>query len=694
MNSKKRKVANGRVSDQSTGLLVAAYYFTITVFALASMFPENRIWGINQWAYFSEIWRILIICAGLLLPPVWSLLKKSQSPSLGQHIESYLKGRRNYIFVSAAIIVMLGLSFYFLRGEVHFLGDGYLNLASLASESPLIKNIARGEVLAHIWVKSLVSGGGEKAALLSFQIISILSGIIMLTLISFMSRRIFENRIDSLMFTLGIASSGFMLLSFGYVEYYSLFVLSVAIYVLGGLLIVNDKLNKWFIIPLLIFPVIFHGLGVTLIPSSLFILLSGTKFYDLIQKLTNRTKWIMILVGAVLFMTTFVYFYTSNYSFRFAVLPVLPDRFTVEGYTLFSINHVIDFLNLLLLLVPGLLIFLVLLPNLYSKGNLSQKPYQYLVILMLSTLGAVFLIDPRLGMPRDWDLLSFSGVPLAAFVYYSILDNRQLVRRYMIVSVIIVVGFFSLLPRAVRQHIPELAVAEFKTYAKLDIIKNRVGRNLLIDYYNRVGETRSANNETSNWYRDFPERLMLLRADSLFRTQMTIQAVRIVKQIIKKNPYYVPAYYALGRGYLDLREIDSAIVYLEIANAMNSHNPDFLNALARAYIAIKDYEYSEEVLLKSIRIDSKPLEPHMLLLATYEMKGDENKYHIYLSKIVERSDIPSEILVKYIANLIKQSDIHEALAFFERAIKSGLDSVQIRLLEESHPQLRQRELDQ
>ncbi|MCH7948634.1 MAG: hypothetical protein IIC66_12640, partial [candidate division Zixibacteria bacterium] len=682
MKSNKRKAANGRVSDQSTGLLVAAYYFTITLFALASMFPENRIWGINQWAYYSEIWRVLIFCAALLIPPTWSLLRKGRSPSIDRDIKTYLNGRRNYIIMSFVVMVIMGLSFYFLAGKVHFLGDGYLNLASLASESPLIKDTAAGEVLTHIWVKSLTGGHGETAALLSFQIVSILSGIVLLGILSFMSRHIFENRVDSFFFTLGLASSGFMLLYFGYVEYYSLFVLSVAIYTLGGLLIVSGQLNKWFIVPLLICPIFFHVLGVTLIPSSLFILLAGTKFYDLILKLTNRTKWIMILVGTVLFMTTFVYFYTSNYSFRFAVLPVLPDRFTVEGYTLFSINHVIDFLNLLLLLVPGLLIFLVLLPNLYSKGNLSQKPYQYLVILMFSTLGAVFLIDPRLGMPRDWDLLSFSGIPLAAFVYYSILNNRQLVRRYMIVSVIIVVGFFSLLPRAVRQHIPEFAIAEFNSYAALDLTKNRIARIALVDYYQKTGDTTNVKIESQKYLNDFPEREghLLSVVYTLIDMNMKSEALEIAKQAIRNDPMGHSAYFALGVAYFESQNMDSAILYFQIANGMNPQSPDNLYMLGMAYAGKNNINEAEDVFKTFIIVDDRSIEAYLTLLEFYRSSSQDEKHYSLLSEIAQMEDAPVEVFLKLGTYLINKGEIEKGYASLRIAINNGLDSVRVQKL--------------
>ena len=40
-----------------------------------------------------------------------------------------------------------------------------------------------------------------------------------------------------------------------------------------------------------------------------------------------------------------------------------------------------------------------------------------MAIMLVCCLGAVFVLDPKLGMPRDWDLFSFAGVPFVVLCY-------------------------------------------------------------------------------------------------------------------------------------------------------------------------------------------------------------------------------------------------------------------------------------
>ena len=49
-----------------------------------------------------------------------------------------------------------------------------------------------------------------------------------------------------------------MLLWFGYVEFYSLFVLSIAIFTITGCSILNGLLSRWFILPALVFSTFLH----------------------------------------------------------------------------------------------------------------------------------------------------------------------------------------------------------------------------------------------------------------------------------------------------------------------------------------------------------------------------------------------------------------------------------------------------
>ena len=562
-----------------------------------------------------------------------------------------------------------------------------MNLGSLASDNPLIKYTSYGEMKTHIWLKSLIGGDSKAAALLSFQFISIFAGIILIVAVLFLSRKLFENSLESLLFSLGILSGGYMLLFFGYVEYYSLFVLFVSVYTLIGLLIMNGRLNKWLLLPLFILTVLFHIFGLVLLPSLLLVLFRKTKIEYLFEKIPNKTKKVLAFVGALAFVATYIYFYKHSYRFRFALVPALSDRFTVEEYTLFSIKHLSDFLNVLLLLLPGLPIFLVLISKVSLRETIRSKPFQFLIILLFSTLCAVFLIDPKLGMPRDWDLLSFSGIPLATFAYYYLLKNIQSKWNYIAISLMIVLGLLSVIPRAVRQHTPSLAVSEFRTYSGLDQAKNRVGRWLLIDYYVEAGDSSKASIEAVQWLSDYPEHDVVQIVDSLAGAGKPREAMQYAKQMILKNPMFASSYFAVGTEYLVSHNIDSAIFYLEIANGMNPGNYEMLYALGFAYIQRGDISKAERALKNSIKLNEKQIDAYLALLQLYNTPELKEKYYLVLSKAAQKENAPAVILAEFGKYLINKGELEFGYEIVRKAIGKGLDSVEERQLLETYPQL-------
>ncbi len=132
-----------------------------------------------------------------LLPPIYSLLKKKRSQPVSLRVLSFFESKSAYFIFSSALVCTMGLCFFLLRAKTHFLGDGYLNLSSLASSNPLIKFSSYGTVHTLIWLKSLIDSSGDFSALLSFQFVSILSGVLFTIVTCILARQLFDSRYDT-----------------------------------------------------------------------------------------------------------------------------------------------------------------------------------------------------------------------------------------------------------------------------------------------------------------------------------------------------------------------------------------------------------------------------------------------------------------------------------------------------------------
>ena len=670
-------------------VVLTVYYAILVVFLVASFFPQYRLWGVNWWAYFPGYVPFVLFALGAVAPMVTRAMFKDREWCAGDDRASGDSNSKYFIIV-CCLTVVYGFAFYLLRARTHFLGDGYTALASLASDNPLVKPRGLGEGLLHVWIKSIIGGDAETAALLSFQVISISAGVLFLVAVALVSKWLFERTIDRVLFWLGFASGGYMLLFFGYVENYSLFVLSVGVYSLIGLLVVKGKVNRWLILPVLGLAVFFHTMGVTLIPSAVYLLVANSKLGNALARLNSKTKLLMGAITVVILVSLFYYFYSTDYFFRFAFVPLLENRFTVEGYTLFSLKHIVDYLNLSILLLPGLPLVAVTLFFLPLKKVFRQREYHYLLILLVSTLGAVFIFDPKLGMPRDWDLFSFSGVPLVILGYYLVLENRRFIKSYITVTVLsIVLGFLSFFPRVMSQVVPEVSVGHCKNYFELDKMKNRTARLILITFYRKAGDENMAQLERERWRADFPEKRLVDSAVVLINTGHPLEAVPLLRRVLQINPLYADAWLNLGTCYTYLQDYDLAIKYLIIANGLNPYNAQFLNDLGAAYLYMANYQRAEKALKQSVSFDTTLFQALFNLVQLYALQNDEDKYYQYFLKLVSRSEASAEVLKGLGDSNLRRRDYRRAAEAYRVAVQKGLDSAYVNQLTEKYPQLLQ-----
>jgi len=571
---------------------------------------------------------------------------------------------------------------------MHFLGDGYTVIAYLANENPLIKTREIGESLAHIWMKNILPGTPKEASLLSFQVISNISGFLYLVSLTLFTRSIFKRFSDRIIFWLGMATSGYILLFFGYAEYYSLFILSTMIFALTGFLAIKEDINKWLVLIPLLLAIFFHIMGVFLIPGAVYIIFStgkiGKKFTRLKRK-TGNILWISVVFVAI---AVFYYVYTKSYFFQFAFLSLTGGIVTVEGYTLFSFNHIADFINLLFLLLPGVLLLSAILIMTPLDSIFKKKDYRFLTVLSVSTLTSAFIFDPKLGMPRDWDLFAFAGIPLTFFFYYLILDNKQKLWFYIPVSIMaILLGFLSLVPRVAIPMIPEYAVERIRDYINLDKIKNRNGQAVLTNYFKEIGDIENNQIEGKRFDQMYPQVKMLRQIRDFLNNRQFDQALDRTRKIVEIDPLYWNSRITLGNCYLHLKMYDSAIHTLEIARGMNPHSAKVYAQLGFVYFYKNEYQNAEENWVKALQIDSTQYEVILGLANLYNTLKQPEKYIFYYTKTALHDKALPHQAQQLGEYYLKGGQFDKAATMFQHALDKGLDTSIIKELLDNNPQL-------
>lgn len=158
-----------------------------------------------------------------------------------------------------------------------------------------------------------------------------------------------------------------------------------------------------------------HPIGVMLLPSTILIFLTNL-FDNWFQTLQNG-RLILIVLAPAITIGLVVYFFVlgdhlDNRSLQITAkqydhlfLPLFSPEPPLHKYNLFSLNHILDFLNVVLMGSPVLLLILILglAQRLTEKKELPLLLVHLLLTLVLFFL-LLFAINPLLSMPMDWDL--------------------------------------------------------------------------------------------------------------------------------------------------------------------------------------------------------------------------------------------------------------------------------------------------
>ncbi len=636
------------------------------LYVAASLFPDARLWGFAVAAHLPVYVILLVPVAGALgTLLIWRLLTATH--------DRQLNAKRWFMaFVCGAAC---GTAFALFRTQTHFLGDGYTLLGLLSTENPLVKSRELGESLAHIYLMSITGIKGEAGALLSYRIISVAAGIgfVMIT-VWFVLRR-YDRLSSQIVAAVMILSGGYMLLFFGYVENYSMFVLSVAFFIAVGILVLQRELNRFLILLPLALAIFMHVFGIALIPATAYVLGSGSTLGNRIKGAGRTTRALISIVILVLVVAAFYNYYSANYFFRLAVLPIVPHRFTIDDYALFSVSHMLDYLNLMFLLLPSSALLIIMFIREARRDLIKDKSVVFLTILSLSTLGLAFIFDPKLGMPRDWDLFAFAGVPMAFLM--SELATR---RRYqkgsgmLIVSAAVVLGVLSLSLRVIRASSAELSVTRFEDYLQLDKTKNRNARLLLVNYYEGMGDMAQADEVRRQWNVDFPERVLFWEGYDLKQAGRIDSAMTFFREVIRMNPNYTDAWSNLGECYMRRQANDSAINCFRISLGLNPYESVDYNNLALCYIQQGRYKDAESELLKAYSIAPNQVQVLYNLAAVCRQLRNREKFEEYLVQAVDQPDATAPVLRDLADYYVSRGLFDEAAMRYKQALQKGLDT--------------------
>jgi tetratricopeptide (TPR) repeat protein len=546
-------------------------------------------WGINHLMFLSPFAVGLVLLSALL---VGLAVGRVERQSIWSERVCESAGAHALIALGAMVV------FWLCRSEVHFLGDGYTNIAVFGQgEGDLYKWTSYGSMLVVRSVQRMLGSLDRQTAEQAFQIVSVISGGIAvfgsLRVSTLIGGRVSGKALSAVTLLL----SGSMLLSFGYAEFYPPLWACGALFFWVAVRFARSGMGLLWCWMALAATVAMHLQAAMLIPALLWLTFAETDKSTGAKRFT-RTHWMIAGGLAVLGLAAFVWLYTHKLAFEVMFLPPFTGRPQSPDYALFSLKHAIDLANLVLLIWPGLLMLLALRWS-AGKAETQDSVSTFLAISSVGALAFPILVDPVFGAGRDWDLLSFALLPGVLWLLRRVAVSSAAVnsRQLAVYTTLTLVSSVSYVAANVDAR---PASERFESLLGFYERKDRSGWSILADYYRESGRSRQASEAIAQMKERFPEYDDLEEAYRLVNTHRYQEALPMARRLAEANPYNADFLQILGNIEGKLGDLASAERLYGDAVALKPYNVGIRNEFGQLYITYGKLEEGLAV-LKELR---------------------------------------------------------------------------------------------
>jgi tetratricopeptide (TPR) repeat protein len=578
---------------------------------LAVYLGDGTLWGLEHFKYNPPYgWWLLGLLVLGSLHFAFGWLPSAYVNRTMEKISRLIWGK--YFVVRIFIAACSTGLFYLFRVQTAFLGDGYFLLNTFgrdeAYSSYAIKPIS-------IWIIKLVQSafGGYSywTALSAFQTISIVAGFFVVYNFIAIAGLIADSARGRLLAFGTMLFAAWSLLFFGYIEFYPMLWLAAAFFVRYAISYAKGLSSFWTVLLTFLLAVAIHLEALFFLPGILY--LTAHRFARArIEKLSPRawaglTAAMILAVLAVVFAAGQLLPEMGN-----PFLPLFAADSTLQHYSVLSIENLREFGNQFFLCVPAVLVLLALA---FSGGRREPDHTSRLLgLLSFGSLAYQLTIEPKLGLARDFDLMTLSLLaPLLWLLYRIVRSDAPPVRAVLAAVLIslIATGSFIGANCVVATSITRahdlleyygtkdkqgwLSFAKFlqaegqtplgtEVNARINALFPEQGRYQTALSLISRGKLAEAEHLVQSLIAAQPENGEFLAALAEIRVgqQRYAEAVNLYQQALRTHPNH-RVYAGLGRAYLSMNDFDRAIEALEKARELSSDNEGVLSELCRVY---------------------------------------------------------------------------------------------------------------
>ena len=600
--------------------------------------PSHYNWGFHTFAFYPPLISIIAgIIALLILIPKIQLKISNLIENLIKPF-SKLPLPLNFLLISTILVL---IAFIFpVKGLL--LGDSKIILLTTPELPTSVDESAnfRNQPLVLLtlrFLSTIVQKSGTEGLKDIYKLFDITGGLLFTFFLIIFIRKLETKSLESFLLGTFIFSAAGSQLFFGYIENYALLYAFTAGFFVTSWLSVKENLHPVFPILIFIMMMGLHLGAMVYIPVLLIILVSSYR----------KNKLSIIILFIITAVAVILIFFFTNYSinqllirmrdaYRYDILPFFEP---IKGipYTIFSPLHFIAWLNLTMLVAPFGLIPLLILLLTRMKSLLNVKNETFL-LATISFCGIIFtfIINPALGMFRDWDMLSSFFIPMIFFTvivfHYSLsgIEKRNILTAIAIVSLLHGAFFLG------------INTDEDRHLKRAEILTNPL---FLSQFAQKLLYERLAN---INW-----DRKDYQKAKYWYERYLTIDST---------NPRIIAN---IADIYSRIDEPENEFKMLQRSIELGSKNPSVYSNIGIKYFKKKDIDNALNSFKTAISIDSFHAISHACLGLCYTQLKRYSEAILHLEKALKLNMVDAQILHATADNYVALNNIPKAINFYK-----------------------------
>ncbi|MER2599033.1 MAG: hypothetical protein ABTQ73_05895 [Caldilineales bacterium] len=399
----------------------------------APLLPEAQAWSVWPYTYLPVIWRwILAGLAGLTL-----------LPALAEVIGGAVRGLprlpsrwRSGWFALAALLSLLPFALFRI---VHTRwGDAYILVNGIPYPDPALRVGVSWRAPIDLWLHIRLWEVGQRIwgwadAWPAYRILSPLAGALYVFAALKLADSLGRNRTEKALTAGLLLTLGLMQLFFGYAENYSFAAAGIVLFLWLALDTLRRGRPLWQPALALAFTLGLHPSTLALAPALLYLAWVEARRSPEGRALLHTALPLLLVGGSIWLLMTL-----SGHGLGTLATTdspgggdgrwLVPLRHTTtrwEHYTLFSVAHLIDWLNAHLLSAPVTLGSLLILAGPAWVQHRSQRtpsdhPLRFLLVATACYWLFTWIWNPDYGAQRDWDLFSLAALPGTTLLAYAL----------------------------------------------------------------------------------------------------------------------------------------------------------------------------------------------------------------------------------------------------------------------------------